>query len=300
MSRVVKILVIGLALVVGVVALGVGAIYALSASQLKRSYPLPAVSLDVPASAEAIARGRHLVAAVSSCMECHGEDLGGKVMMAEGPIGVLVASNLTRGAGGVAGSYDDADWVYAIRHGLRRSGRSLIMMPSEAYAHFTDADLGAVVAYLKQLPAVDRELPPSKLRILGRALLVTGQMPLLTAENVPPVEQRTAAGPGPTAEYGQYLAGVSGCTGCHGADLAGGLAAGPPGTPLSANLTPVGLGSWTEADFFRSLREGKRPDGSTINEIMPWRFMGKMTDDELRALWLYLQSVAPKETPAAS
>jgi mono/diheme cytochrome c family protein len=297
MSRPVKVIGVIFGVLVGIIVIGVGAIYALSSSRIAKTHPLPQVSVTVPASDEAVARGRHLVEAVGSCMECHGEDLGGKVMMEGGP-GYLVATNLTPGAGGIGPSYRDEDWVYAIRHGLRRDGKSLLMMPSEAYTHFTDEDLGAIVAYLKQLGPVDRELPRSEMKMLGRALLVAGVMPLLTAENTPDMTQRTAPPAGPTVEYGHYLAEVAGCTGCHGPELVGGIIAGPPGSPPSANLTPAALGSWTEADFFRAIREGKRPDGRELDPSMPWRYNARMTDDELRAIWLYLQTVPPKETPA--
>jgi mono/diheme cytochrome c family protein len=297
--KVLKIVGIVLGAVVGLVVVGVAIIYVLSNARLGRTHPRPRVAIVVPTTPDAVTRGKHLVEAVGSCMECHGEDLGGKVVMDAGPIGVVVAANLTRGRGGVATSFQDADWVYAIRHGLRQDRTSLILMPSEAYARLTDNDLGAIVAYLKQVPPVDRELPPSKLPVLGRALLLAGKLPLLAAENTPDVQTRAAAQPGPTAEYGHYLAGVSGCTGCHGSDLTGGLTGGPPGTPPSANLTPAALGSWSEADFFRLMRTGVRPDGRKIGDFMPWRFMARMSDDELRALWLYLQTVAAKETPTA-
>ena len=100
----------------------------------------------------------------------------------------------------------------------------------------------------------------------------------------------------PSIEYGRYLAQVSGCHGCHGTGLSGGRVAGPPDLPLASNLTPAGLAAWTEADFVRALREGRRPDGSAINEFMPWRGYGAMTDTELHALWLYLRSVPPRPT----
>jgi hypothetical protein len=56
----------------------------------------------------------------------------------------------------------------------------------------------------------------------------------------------------------------------------------------------MGIGSWTVMDFVRAMREGKRPNGASINEFMPWRLLGRMTDEELEALWLYLQSVPPR------
>lgn len=56
------------------------------------------------------------------------------------------------------------------------------------------------------------------------------------------------------------------------------------------------MGSWTEQDFFAVMREGKRPNGAIINsEFMPWKATMNMSDDEIRALWLYLRTVPPKE-----
>jgi cytochrome c553 len=97
--------------------------------------------------------------------------------------------------------------------------------------------------------------------------------------------------------YGKYLAVT--CTGCHGEGLSGGAIPGtPPDWPPAANLTPdeaTGLGGWTEADFFRALREGKRPDGTDLQgDFMPWKLTAKMTDDEIRALWMYLQTLPAK------
>ena len=67
--------------------------------------------------------------------------------------------------------------------------------------------------------------------------------------------------------------------------------AGPPGLPPASNLTPAGIGSWTEVDLTRALREGKRPDGSQLDEFMPWKVFRGMTDAEIHAVWLYLRSV---------
>jgi mono/diheme cytochrome c family protein len=97
-----------------------------------------------------------------------------------------------------------------------------------------------------------------------------------------------------TAAYGKYIADIAGCHGCHGYGLSGGRVAGPPGLPPASNLTPAGIGSWTEVDLTRAMREGKRPDGSQLNEFMPWKVFRGMTDAEIHAMWLYLRSVPPK------
>ncbi len=66
--------------------------------------------------------------------------------------------------------------------------------------------------------------------------------------------------------------------------------------PPAPNLTPdpeTGLGPWSQDEFFRALREGKRPDGSSIDPVMPWRNTAEMTDLELGAIWAYLRSLPP-------
>ena len=98
----------------------------------------------------------------------------------------------------------------------------------------------------------------------------------------------------PTAAYGRYIADVSGCHGCHGFGLSGGRVAGPPGIPPASNLTPAGIGGWSERDFVRAMPEGTRPSGSPIDDFMPWRVFGRMSDGELHAIWLYLRSVSPR------
>ncbi len=101
---------------------------------------------------------------------------------------------------------------------------------------------------------------------------------------------------GVTAAYGGYLARVGGCEACHGVNLSGGHLQGGPDDPPAANLTPSGIGTWSQADFVRTLRTGKNPSGHALNPFMPWRSVGTMTDDELAAIFLYLKSVPPRAT----
>ena len=283
----------GLLLVVCVLAAWV---YAASEAMLHKKYPAPPTQLAVPTDDASIKRGEHLVQAAGACPTCHGTDLGGKVYAELGPVGVVAGRNLTRGKGGIGGELADADWVRAIRYGVRRDGTTLIAMPSEVYTKLTDADLGAVIAYLKQLPPVDRDVPDTRFHMLGRALLALGRMRILTAPKTFHNGAPASADPAGTAGYGRYLADISGCHGCHGFGLSGGRVAGPADLPPASNLTPAGLGSWSEADFVRALRQGRRPDGTAINEFMPWRSYAAMDDVELHALWLYLRSVPPKAT----
>ena len=279
---------LALALAVIIVSL-LGIVFLGSEYRLRRKHVVVAAPVRALSDGASLSRGSHLYQSIG-CATCHGPDGGGAVYLDAGPIGLAVGTNLTRGRGGAGGSRTDSDLVRAIRHGVRQDGTSLILMPSEVYVHLTDQDLGAIIGYLRELPPVDRELPATHLRLLGRALLAAGKLPLLAAPKTPPFARPAEGSPGPTAAYGRYLADIASCRSCHGSRLTG-RAMAAPGAPPSTNLTPAGLTGWTERDFFTAMREGRRPNGSVLHEIMPWKQFRNMTDEELQALWQYLHSV---------
>lgn len=283
-----------LALVVALALIGATVVYAASERRLRRTYDATVDAVPVPTDSASIARGEHLVRNVIDCTICHGSDLGGAVYSSSAAIGTVAGPNLTRGKGGVGADYTDMDYVRAIRRGVRRDGRSLIVMPSEVFTHLSQEDLGAVLAFLRQAPPVDREVPASGFGPVGRALLAAGKMNILVAGKTPRYDAPVSVPRDTTPAYGKYIADISGCHGCHGYGLSGGRVAGPPGLPPASNLTPAGIGNWTEADLTRALREGKRPDGSSLDKFMPWEVFRGMTDAEVHAIWLYLRSVPPK------
>lgn len=272
------------------VLLAAALVFLLSGRQLKRNYAVTPASVPVPTDSAAIARGTHLATAIGKCVDCHGDNLAGQAM-AMGPVGTFTSPNLTTGAGGNP-ARSDADWVRAIRHGVAADGRPLVFMPAAAYASLSEADLGALIAYLRSLPPVDNVLPPSRIGPIGRLIIAREPGKLIAATLVDHQAPLPPAVPiGPTAEYGRYLAESGGCTSCHGPDLKGGIHEGPPEVPSSADLTQAGpVGRWSEDDFRKALREGVRPDGSVINPFMPWRLTRLMTDEEISAVWAYLRT----------
>jgi len=283
-----------LVMVVVLALIGAGVVYAASERRLRQTFDTTVDSVPVPSDGASVARGEHLVRNIVNCTLCHGSDLGGAVYSSSPAVGTIAGPNLTRGKGGLPADYSDLDYVRAIRHGVRRDGRSLIVMPSEVFTHLSQEDLGAVLAFLKQAPPVDREVPRSGFGPVGRALLATGKMNILVAGKTPRIDAPLSVPRDTTPAYGKYIADISGCHGCHGFGLSGGRVAGPPGLPPASNLTPAGIGNWTEADLIRALRDGKRPDGSSLDEFMPWKVFRGMTDAEIHAIWLYLKSVPPK------
>jgi cytochrome c553 len=101
---------------------------------------------------------------------------------------------------------------------------------------------------------------------------------------------------GVSVEHGAYVANM--CMGCHGAQLAGGPVPGsPPDWPAAANLTG-GLAGYPSADdFVAMMRTGQRPDGTAVSAVMPFSSLREMSDVDLRALYVYLQSLPPVNTP---
>jgi cytochrome c553 len=282
--------------VIGVLVLALATLYGVArwktASALAQVYTVQDPPLAFAGDDAERARGAHLYT-VLGCVECHGDGGAGKVVFDAGPVATVVGPNLTPAA--LADRYDADALAAAIRHGLRPDGRPLRFMPVGDFKDLSDADTAALVRHLQALPPSDHA--PGEFRVgpLGYVLYLAGQLHLVPAEDIDHAPRtRLAPPPGPTAEYGAYLAQV--CTGCHGADFAGQRVPGtPPELPVAANLTPhaMGLRGWSEADFIRVMREGVRPDDRAVHPFMPWKTYGQMTDDELRAIWAHLSSLPP-------
>ena len=264
---------------------------------LQRDYALPNLAISAATTPEALARGEHL-ARTRGCTGCHGDAFGGQHMVNAGPVMQIHAPNITRG-GQLAG-HDLASFEHALRHAVDRDGHALLLMPSENYAMYSNDDVAALFAYLQSVPARDDAHPRSSIGPLGRLLYLFGELNILSAEAINHAEaSRGGVAPlaAATVAYGAYVA--QGCVSCHGAQFAGGPMGGaPPGAKPPANLTPhaSGLADWSEADFMRAMRSGRRPDGRELDSFMPWQIFAKMDDVELRALWLYLRSLPPLES----
>ena len=167
-------------------------------------------------------------------------------------------------------------------------------MPSGVFYYLSDEDLGALIAYLMTLPPVDNEMPQADLGPLGRVMLTLGQLPPEIVPNVTVIDhyapRPVAPEPGMTVEYGEYLANT--CTLCHGSNLNGQTLREGGTVYVALNLTRGGeMKGWSEEDFIATMRTSVTPGGHPLKDFMPWKYFGQMTDDELKAVWLYLQSL---------
>lgn len=253
-------------------------------------------------------RGEYLVRGPAGCGNCHtpmgpegfiaDREMAGR-LVDDNEAFTAIAPNITP-AGRVA-TWSDAELARSIREGIRPDG-SVIgpPMPFLLYRDLSDTDLGAIVAFLRSLPAVEADPGESEYHI-----------PLPPAWG-PPVESVAEVPRGVTVEYGAYLAGpVAHCVECHTPmgqqgpmlDTALGQGGftfhGPWGESVAANLTTHadGLAGYSDEEIKTMTVSGLRPDGSQMLPPMPYEFLARMTDEDLDAIVLYLRSLPPLPDP---
>jgi mono/diheme cytochrome c family protein len=270
--------------------------FPLSAEEVRRRRLNPEAAARV-AREEALERGRHLIESRYACVECHGDDFSGGVMVDAPPIGRMHGPNLTGGEGSRVAAFGPAEWDRIVRHGILLGGAPALM-PSMDFQLMSDQELSDIIVFIRSQPPMNHTTPPVTLGPVGKWLVASGKM-RASAEVIPSHDAPHNPYPPPTAaslDFGRHLAGI--CTGCHRSDLAGGpIVGGDPSWPPARNLTPhqTGLANWTPEQFVAAMREARRPDGSALQPPMSGmpKYAQKMLDVELEALWLYLRSVPP-------
>jgi len=280
----------------GVVVIGAGVAFAtlvgLGQRKLERHVDVAVMPVAFASDAASIERGRYLFLS-RGCADCHGKEAGGHVVVEDG--GLYIRSpNITSSPQSATAAYAPADWVRSIRHGVNPEGRALMIMPSEEYTRFVDADVAAVVAYIRQLPPSGGPKGEIRLPLLLKALYGAGEMRDASEKidhSLPPAQP---VAEGVTPAHGAYVA--QGCVGCHGPKLAGGKIPGaPPSWPPAAKLSPgpgSALDRYTTAEqFLAMLKTGKRPDGSSVSEVMPFTSFKEWSEVDIRALYLHLRAL---------
>lgn len=259
--------------------------------RLRVSHDNPVPDVQVAGSPEQIARGERLA---NLCVQCHsstgGLPLDGNPENIVEGIGTVSGVNLT--PAGPIEDWSDGEIIRAIREGLDESGQALLIMPSEYLHNMSDADAQAIVAYLRTQPPIESQIPESQMNLLGAVVVGLGVFPTSAQ---PPVTSVEAPPAGPTPEYGEYLAAVSGCQQCHGEGLRGSSGGFVPAGP---NL-PAIVSGWSADEFVETLRTGVNPSGNSLDtETMPWQnFSAAYTDEELRALYEYIRVLPPRVEP---
>lgn len=254
-----------------------------------------------------VERGKYLMESVVACGNCHfargdkgqplfDKGLSGGMLFDEPPFKAY-AANITPDPDTGIGKWTDAQLAKAIREGVRPD-KSVIgpPMPIEFYRRFSDADLGAIIAYLRAQPSVRNAVPRSSYNIP----LPPDYGPAVTNIKAPAASNKV--------KYGEYLANIGHCMECHtprndkgmlehARQGAGGqVFKGPWGASVSRNLTPhaTGLKDWTDAQIARVIREGVDRNGQPYKPPMAFAFYKNINDTDMSALIAYLRSLKPQ------
>jgi mono/diheme cytochrome c family protein len=306
-----KILIALVGLVVLVIA--GGAVFVAARQNLKFDAPYPEVAASTDSAV--IARGHYVVRNVVNCAQCHGDTTqqaasvaGADVPLSGGytwviPPGTIHARNITPDAETGIGRLSDGAIARALRHGVGHDGRALL--PFMELQGLSDEDLVAVVSYLRSQPPVHNLVPAHRYTLLGKVVKAT-----VLANPVGPSAPPPKVNPhGPTVENGRYLVESVGlCWACHtqrseqtgvltGPRFGGATGFKEPSDPthvwappnITSDPTTGRLGRMSEDQFVARFRAGRILSGSP----MPWQGFQLMTEEDLRAMYLYLKSVPP-------
>jgi mono/diheme cytochrome c family protein len=282
-----------------------------------RTFDAPYPDITASTDPAVIARGEYLVYGPAHCLDCHAPKDKLDALFAGGPKpalvggwefpippGTLRAPNITPDEETGIGRLSDAQIARSLRYGVNHKGGYI--MPVMPFSQMSDADLQAIISYLRVQPAVRQERRKTEYSFLGKALLAFGVLqpkaPAAPAPKTNPMDSPIA--------YGEYLAhNVANCMTCHtemnlmtgefiGEPFAGGFYFEPDAYSqgyhfVSPNLTPdktTGIiSSWDEATFIRRFQAGRIHAGSA----MPWEAFANMDSTDLSAIYQYLQSLKP-------
>jgi mono/diheme cytochrome c family protein len=281
--------------------------------------------LDEPsmhATKAEIDRGSYLINAVFACGVCHtptGTDgkpdmtkfLAGsrsyEFPMKDGTTNVVNAENITQSKLQGIGTWTDANIKNGIAKGIDDQGVPFWpIMPYPEYALLNDADLFAMVAYLRTIPGNENVVPSDTFEpTAGNPPTPSAKDSEIPHTTLPKADPDYAA-----AERGRYLA-TGACIQCHTQEISPGVAdftmayaggrkhksTSEAKLATSTNITPdaTGLVGWTVADIVASIKGNTDKAGMALCSASPkgHGFMGDMTDADLTDIATYIHTLPP-------
>jgi mono/diheme cytochrome c family protein len=272
--------------------IAVGVVYVQSSRIINKRYPFNPHSVAVPSDSASLAHGERF--ARVRCMGCHTESLTGQVFFDEPNVARLVAPNVPA----KLATLTDAEFAGFLRTGVRKDGTSPFVMPPPGFYHISDADLGALIAYIRSLPVVADTLPRNTYRLLGRLGVALGEFKTSVADFDTTVARVGDDPAWATTRHGEYLARMI-CTECHGLRLTGDSAAagGEGRSPALGGAVGYSLDQFTIL-----LRTGTPREATTKLGLMAEVALGSLkhlTDEEVAAIYGYIKALPLSGVPAA-
>ena len=268
------------------------------------------------ASASVVQRGAYLARA-ADCAVCHtaagGQPYGGGFAFSL-PFGTIWSTNITPDRATGIGAYSDAEFLRAVRQGIRRDGERLYpAMPYTSYRYLTEADALAIKAYLFSLAPVQA---PARINTLGFPFNQRWLMSIWSRFFSPGLDFRPDAARSAEWNRGAYLAeALAHCGECHTPrnvayaldnrqKFAGAVTAGWRAYDISSDPA-VGVGGWSDDQLLGYLADGHADGRGTatgpMGEAVDASF-SQMAPSDVHALLAYLRTVpgsGSSDLPAA-
>ncbi len=287
-----------------------------------KTYDAPYPDIAASNDSAVIERGKYLAYGMAHCASCHvpmdkimDVEKGQQIPLSGGweeevpGLGTFRAPNLTPDPETGIGNMTDGELARAVRYSVKHDGKFL--PPFMVFQGMTDADLTAVISFLRSQPPVKHKVEPTDYTLMAKALLAFGILKPEGPKSTPPASISRDT----TAAYGHYLANsIGNCLGCHisrdntgrqiNPDFAGGGIFPPNSLSngyafISPNITPhKGTGviaEWSQETFVQRFKGGRLHEGSP----MPWGMYARMDESDLKALYQYLHSLEPVENKVA-
>jgi mono/diheme cytochrome c family protein len=266
---------------------------------------LLALGVTSAAAETLVERGAYL-ADIMTCHNCHtprgpnGFDvsrlLSGGPQIFDEPAFKVSGSNITPDKETGIGNWTDAQLKTFLVTGMKPDGvHAAPIMPTAFYPILTPRDLDALVVYLRSVPAVRREIPTPEYRMtLEREAPPFADQQMTDAEMADPLQR------------GRYLVTIAHCLECHtpdgpkGHDFAGASGKGgrpfkgPWGQVVSPNISPNGLGQWSDDEIRRAITEGVARDGRKLKPPMGYASYAKMARQDQDAMIAFLRTLPPR------
>jgi mono/diheme cytochrome c family protein len=278
------------------------------------TYTAPYPGIKASADTAIIAKGRRLVLGPGHCVDCHSTVKNVDSLLGRGqepalsgglpfklPFGTFYTRNLTPDSATGIGGMTDGEIARVLRYSVKKNGEAVL--PFMPFQNMSDDDLTAVISYLRSIKPVKNKIPDHEYNVMGQVIKA-----FLIEPTGPTEPVKAVVKPDTTIAYGRHLVmAVANCNECHtkrngigqyvGEPLAGGIEFEEEGkaTLISPNLTPHPSGriyGWSQQDFIKRFRMGK----IIKHSHMPWESYGRMTDEELKAIYKYLKTVKPVDT----
>jgi len=236
---------------------------------------------DYRDDAARMAHGKRLTQ-ILHCNACHGDNLQGTNVTSKDPgFGDMNAPNITL----LLANYGDADFDQLIRHGKPKDGREFWFMPVESYQFLSDADLAALIAYLRTLKPAGDQLPPIRKGKGFNEQVEKGQI----ANAQRQIQRYAAEAPedmGSQYGRGRDIARIV-CTGCHNSKLQG-YEGFTPDLDIAGAFTPA------ELETLLTTGKGKsKPDLGLMKNIV-LSSLSRLSPGERQALIGYLKARAER------